>query len=133
MDRLPLLSERPRVVQLTVPVVLPLIGGFVTGWTLAGSTGLWVTANVVAILGGVAAGFDHDGAGAGARRGAFGGLLFGLALVLADATVVGHRVATLPKPAILLAVLTTVVGSLLGAVGGALRHRAMHGGAAAST
>ncbi|TMM03347.1 MAG: hypothetical protein E6G10_07860 [Actinobacteria bacterium] len=132
MGRLQLLSERPRAVQLTVPVALPLIGGFLTGWTLAGSAGLWVVANVVAILGGVAAGFDHDGAAAGARRGALGGLLFGLALVLADATVVGHRAATLPKPAILLAVLTTVVGSLLGALGGTLRHRAMHERAAPS-
>lgn len=119
--------------RLTMPVVLPLIGGFLVGWTLAGSAALWAVANIVAIIGGVAAGFDHDGAAAGARRGAFGGLLFGLGLVLADATVVDHRAATLPNPAILLAVLTTVAGALLGALGGALRHRAMHRRAEAGT
>src|SRR2546426_2671153 len=108
VGRLPLLSERPRAVQLTVPVALPLIGGFLVGWTLAGSAALWAVANVIAILGGVAAGFDHDGATAGARRGAFGGLLFGLAVVLADATVVDDRAATLPGPAVLFAGLPTV-------------------------
>jgi hypothetical protein len=53
-----------------------------------------------------------------------GGLIFGLFLVLADATVVDDRVTKIADPAILQAVITTIAGALLGAIGGALRARA---------
>ena len=96
----PLLSSRPRPVQVGAVVVPPLIGGFLTGATLGWSVGAWVIANVLATLGGFLAGFDHDRFGEAARRGALGGLLFGLALVLADALVVDDRVARIASPPI---------------------------------
>src|SRR5256885_12550157 len=89
VGRLPLLSERPRAVQLTVPVALPLIGGFLVGWTLAGSAALWAVANVIAILGGVAAGFAHDAATPRAAPRAFGRLPLRLAPRLGGSTC-GH-------------------------------------------
>jgi hypothetical protein len=107
----PLLSSRPRPVQAVAVVVPPLVGGFLTG------------ANVIATVGGFLAGFDHDRGGEAARRGALGGLLFGLALVLADALVVDDRVARIADPPILQAVVTTIAGALLAVAGTWVRNR----------
>jgi hypothetical protein len=119
----PLLSSRPRPVQVGAVVVPPLIGGFLTGATLGWSVGSWVLANVIATLGGFLAGFDHDRLGESARRGAAGGLLFGLALVLADALVVDDRVARIAEPPIVQAVVTTIAGTLLALAGTWVRNR----------
>jgi hypothetical protein len=119
----PLLSSRPRPVQAIAVVVPPLIGGFLTGATLGLSVGAWAIANVIATVGGFLAGFDHDRIGAAARRGALGGLLFGLALVLADALVVDDRVARIADPPIAQAVVTTIAGTLLAIAGTWVRNR----------
>jgi hypothetical protein len=119
----PLLSSRPRGVQAVAVVVPPLAGGFLTGATLGWSAGAWVIANVLATLGGFLAGFDHDRLGDAARRGALGGLLFGLALVLADALVVGDRVAKIADPPILQTVVTLIAGTLLAVAGAWVRGR----------
>jgi hypothetical protein len=110
-------------VQAAAIVVPPLIGGFLTGATLAWSVGAWVLANVLATLGGFLAGFDHDRIGAAARRGAVGGLVFGLSLVLADALVVDDRVAKIASPPIAQAVLTAIAGTLLAIAGTWVRNR----------
>ena len=121
----PLLRTYPPAVQAAL-ILVPAAGfGFFTGATLGMSVAAWAITNVVAAIGGVGGGFDHDGAREGARRGAVGGCTFGLFLVLADATVVGDRVAAIAHPPILQAVLATILGSLLGALGGALRARVM--------
>ncbi|HEY6761397.1 MAG TPA: hypothetical protein VI318_17995 [Baekduia sp.] len=119
----PLLSERPPAVRVGVIVVAPLLFGFVTGAMLGESVAAWAVANVIATLGGFLAGFDHDDLREAARRGALGGLLFGLALVCADALVVDDRVATIADPAILQVVVTTIAGTLLAVAGCALRGR----------
>jgi hypothetical protein len=119
----PLLSERPPAVRLAAVVVAPLLGGFATGAMLGVSTAAWAVANVIATIGGLLAGFDHDDLREAARRGAFGGLLFGLALVAADALVVGDRAARIADPAILQAVVTCLAGLGLALAGCALRGR----------
>jgi hypothetical protein len=129
----PLLSERPRALRAPLIVVPALLAGFATGATLGLSAAAWGIANVLAALGGVGGGFEHASAGEGARRGALGGVAFGLALVLADALVVDHREATIAAPAIAQVVVTTIAGALLGALGGLLRARAMRRQAAAAT
>ena len=120
----PLLSERPPTQQRVIPIAGPIIGGVLTGLALGVSEGLWALANIIMILGGVAAGFDHLGAAEGARRGLLGGTIFGIALLLTDAISGMSREAKLPDPAILLLIVTIVAGTLLGALGGALRARA---------
>jgi hypothetical protein len=119
----PLLSERPPAVRALLIAVLPVIGGLATGAMLGVGVAAWAIANVIASLGGLGAGFDHDSLAGAARRGAVGGLLFGLALVLADALVVDDRVATIADPAIAQAVVTTLAGALLALAGCALRAR----------
>jgi hypothetical protein len=120
----PLLDERPPSHQKLIPIVGPILGGVITGIALGISEPVWLVVNLVMILGGIAAGFDHLGAAEGAKRGLLGGFLFGCAVVLTDAVTGWDRAAKLPDPAILLVVVTTVVSIGLGAAGGALRARA---------
>lgn len=122
----PLLSEHPRPVQAVLAVVVPVIFGAVTGVFLGISEPVYLVLTLLAILGGVAAGFDHLGAEGGARRGALGGVLFGASILIAHELSGDEAEAELPEPAVLLVVVTTVLGVLLGALGGRLRARAQH-------
>ncbi|WCB96883.1 hypothetical protein DSM104299_05651 [Baekduia alba] len=128
----PLLSERPPALRVLFLVVLPLLGGFVTGAMLGVGAGAWAVANVIACIGGFLAGFDHDTSASAARRGAFGGLLFGLALVLADALVVDDRAAKIADPAILQVLVTTLAGTILAVVGVSVRGKVARRHAAAA-
>lgn len=119
----PLLSERPPALRFALTYVTPALGGLATGATLGISLAAWVVANVLATLGGLGAGFEHDDRAGAARRGAIGGAVFGLSLVLADALVVGDRVAAIAEPAVLQAVVTTTFGTLLALAGTTLRAR----------
>jgi hypothetical protein len=119
----PLLADRPRALRFALTYVSPVLAGFLAGAMLGVGVAAWAIANVVATLGGFGAGLEHDDLGDAARRGAIGGLLFGLSVVLADALVVGDRAATIAHPAILQAVVTTVAGALLALAGCALRAR----------
>jgi len=119
----PLLADRPPAVRFALTYVTPVLAGYATGTMLGVSGAAWAIANVLATLGGFLAGFDHDDRRDAARRGATGGLLFGLALVLADASVVDARVAAIADPAILQAVVTTTAGTLLALAGCAVRAR----------
>ncbi|MCW2994341.1 MAG: hypothetical protein JWQ18_1836 [Conexibacter sp.] len=119
----PLLSDRPPALRVVLTYVSPVIGGFLTGMTLGLGIAAWVIANVIATLAGFGAGFDHDTGADAARRGATGGALFGLSLVLADALVVDDRVAKIADPAVLQALVTTIAGTLLALAGTWLRSR----------
>ena len=77
----------------------------------------------VATLGGFLAGIEHRGAGSGARRGLAGGLLFCGFIVLVHELTGEPAEVELPDPPILLAVVTAVLGSALGALGGRFRAR----------
>jgi hypothetical protein len=127
-----LLADRPPAVRFTLTYVTPLLAGFATGAMLGVSAGAWAVANVLATIGGFLAGLEHGAPADAARRGAIGGLLFGLAVVLADALVVGDRAATIADPAILQTVVTTVAGTLLALAGCAVRARAVRRAAAAA-
>ena len=84
---------------------------------------MYLVASVIGIGGGYLAGFDHLGAGAGARRGFLGGLLFGAGILIAHEIHGEDAKAELPDPEILLIVLTTVLGVALGALGGRARAK----------
>jgi hypothetical protein len=120
----PLLVEHPRPVQALLAVVVPAVFGAITGIFLGISEPVYVVLALLGVLGGVAAGFDHLGAAAGARRGALGGVLFGGFILIAHELSGEEAEAHLPEPAVVLVVVTTVLGVLLGALGGWLRARA---------
>jgi hypothetical protein len=128
----PLLHEHPRSVQVLLAVVLPALYGALTGYFLGVSEATYLVLSVLGVLGGIGAGFDHLGAAAGARRGLVAGLIFGGAILIAHEIHGADAKADLPKPAILLIVITTVLGVGFGALGGWLRERTMRRAAGTS-
>jgi hypothetical protein len=121
----PLLQEHPRSVQVLLAVVLPAAYGALTGYFLGVSEATYLVLSVLGVLGGIGAGFDHLGAAAGAKRGLVAGSIFGAAILIAHEIHGADAKADLPKPAILLIVITTVLGVGFGALGGWLRERTM--------
>src|SRR5262245_34463918 len=127
---MPLLSDRPRGEQLFIVLALPSIFGAICG-VLLGITGAGYTVlTLLAILGGIAAGYDHPTAREGALRGIAGGALFGIFILLAHAITGEDEKVDLPDPHILLPIATTIISIPLGAIGGALRARQLRRSAA---
>jgi hypothetical protein len=118
------MSEHPRAVQILLVVVVPAVYGAITGWFLGISEGVYLVLSIVGIVGGVAAGFDHLGTKAGARRGIAAGSIFGAFILIAHEVQGGDAKADLPDPGILLIVVTTVLAVGFAAIGGWARARA---------
>jgi hypothetical protein len=123
----PLLSEHPRWLQALLAVVLPALYGALTGYFLGISEVTYLVLSILGILGGIGAGFDHIGVVAGAKRGILAGSIFGAAILIAHEIHGAEPEAHLPDPAILLVVVTTVLGMGFAALGGRLRERAIAG------
>lgn len=119
----PLLLDRPFPAQLVLAIVLPVAFGALTGWMLGVSEPAYLVLSFLGVLGGIGAGHDHLGADQGFLRGVLGGALFGLAILATHSLTGKAATADLPDPQWILAVVTTVLGALLGAWGGALRAR----------
>ena len=120
----PLLSEHPRSVQIFLAIVLPTLFGAVTGYFLGVSEATYLVLSIIGVLGGIGAGIDHVGAGAGARRGVLGGFLFGASILVAHEIHGADAKAHLPDPEVLLVVITTALAAVFGAIGGRIRARA---------
>jgi hypothetical protein len=118
------MSHHPRGVQILLVVVVPFVYGLITGYFLGVSEGPYLVLSIVGIVGGVAAGFDHHGAKAGARRGIAAGSIFGAGILIAHEITGKDAKADLPHPAILLIVITTVLAIGFAAIGGWARARA---------
>lgn len=120
----PLLSEHPRALQALLAVILPAAYGAVCGYYLGVSETTYLVLSVLGVLGGIGAGFDHLGPGAGAKRGILAGSLFGAGILIAHEIHGAEAEAHLPDPAVLLVVVTTALAAAFGALGGWLRQRA---------
>jgi len=117
------MSQHPRSTQVILVGVVPAVFGAITGIFLGISEAVYIVLSILGILGGVGAGFDHVGAAAGAKRGVIAGLLFGGFILIAHELSGQDPEAHLPEPAIVLVVVTTVLGAAFGAIGGVLRAR----------
>ena len=118
--------------QIVVANVVPCVFGAITGLMLGvHEIAYLVLAGPIGILGGYFAGLEHRSGPEGAARGAIGGLQFGSFILVADALSGMDREAQLPEPAILLVVLTTFFGAVLGFLGGLTRERRMRAAAPA--
>jgi len=118
----PLFSTLPRSTQVQLASG-PLLFGMVCGFLLEATAGGYWVVSTVGLLGAVSGGMEHSGAPAGARRGLAMGSLFGIGLILAHAIARQGELVTIPHPAGLLILVTSVVGTLFGAAGGAIRSR----------
>jgi phosphotransferase system glucose/maltose/N-acetylglucosamine-specific IIC component len=118
------MSEHPLGVQILLVGVVPAVYGAITGYFLGISEPLYLVLSILGVLGGVAAGFDHVGAKAGALRGIAAGSIFGGFILIAHELQGDEAKADLPEPAILLVVITTVLAIAFAAIGGRARARA---------
>jgi hypothetical protein len=124
-NRPPLLFDRPFPAQVVVALLVPAAFGALCGWLLGVSkVGYLVAAVPVAILGGLAAGFEHRNSREGALRGLIGGAVFGGLIVLVHELTGKEAKADIPEPPVVLAAITAVFGGLLGAVGAGWRSDA---------
>jgi hypothetical protein len=127
----PLLREHPRWLQALLAIVLPAAFGAVTGYFLGISAPTYLALSLFGLVGAVGAGFDHAGAGAGAKRGLVAGSIFGAAILVAHELHGAEAEVRLPEPAVLLLLFTTLPGIAFAALGGWLRGRVRAGAAPA--
>jgi hypothetical protein len=113
-----LLRDRSRVAQVILGGVVPAAVGVLAG-VLVGisSAAYWVVA-ILAGVGAFIAGFEHLDGWGGADRGFFGGAIYGTALLVTHQLVGTTAKVSLGSFPPLLAVLTAIIGMLLGAAGG---------------
>lgn len=117
------LSSRPFAVRVFLAGVVPAVFGGICGWVLGVSEPVYLVLSIIGVVGGVVGGLEHHGARAGAGRGVIGGSLFGGFLLLVHSVSGEEAKALLPDPEILLLVITTVLGTAFGALGGRLQQK----------
>jgi hypothetical protein len=118
MHRVTLFRDRPRPVQIALGGAVPLIFGAVVGIVLGVSAGVYWVLAIVAGLGGVVAGLEHQDGWGGADRGLVGGVLFAVGILVAHAIAGTHAKVSLGGFPPLLIVIDAIFGMLLGALGG---------------
>ena len=121
-------DDRPQAAQIVIAVLIPIALGALAGILIgASATAYWIL-GVVAGVGAVLSGFEHRGGWEAADRGFFGGLFYGVALLVVHALVGTEAQVSLGSFPPLLALITAIAGMLLAAAGGrlgrALRERA---------
>jgi hypothetical protein len=120
----PAFEERSAVEQIVGAVVITMVFGLVTGFALGWNEILYyVLVGPVAIAGGFVAGMEHRAPDEGFVRGAMGGLVFGSFVLLGLEILNDEPEAYLGDPQVGLVFVTTIVGSILGALGAAYRVR----------
>ena len=128
-----LFRDRPRAVQIVLGGAVPALLGVGAGILIGTSTaGYWALAAVVSI-GGILAGFEHQDGWGGADRGVVGGLVYGIALLITHGIVGTEAKVSLGSFVPFFAVVTAIIGMLLGALGGRIaRGLRQRGGATAA-
>jgi hypothetical protein len=114
--------------QVFLAGAVPAAFGALCGWLLGVNKTAYLICSVLALAGGYFAGLEHDGTREGALRGVLGGSLFGGFILIVHEATGKHAKADLPHPAILLMVVTIVIGVALGAMGGRATHDRIEAG-----
>jgi hypothetical protein len=126
----PLLLDRPFALQVVIAVVLPAAFGLLCGFLLGASSTGYAIASILGILGGLAAGYDHLGSDQGFVRGVCGGVLFGVFILVGHSIFTQRAKASIPHPHVILPIITSILGGILGAIGGGRRAKRESRGAA---
>jgi hypothetical protein len=119
-----LFRDRPRPVQVILGGVVPLLIGALAGIMVGVAPGAYWAVAAIAAVGGILAGFEHRDGWGGADRGLLGGALYGIGLLVAHAIAGTDATVSLGSFPPLLAVITAIIGMLLGALGGRLARAA---------
>jgi hypothetical protein len=115
-----LFRDRPLPAQIVLGAVFPAIIGAVAGVLVGVSAAAYWVIAILAGVGAFLAGFEHRDGWGGADRGMVGGVIYGVALLLMHALVGTHAKVSLGSFPPLLAVVTAIIGAILGACGGRL-------------
>jgi hypothetical protein len=130
----PAFEDRKPVEQIVGAVVVTMVFGLLTGFALGWSEILYyVLVGPIAMAGGFVGGMEHRAVDEGFVRGALGGLVFGSFVLLGLEILNTEPKAYLGEPQAGLVFVTTIVGSILGALGAAYRVRRERELAAASS
>lgn len=113
-----LFRDRPRPIQIVLGGLVPFAFGAVVGVVLGVSAAAYWALAVLAGLGAIVAGFEHQDGWGGADRGLVGGALFGAGILIAHAIAGTHAKVSLGSFPPLLIVIDAIAGMLLGAIGG---------------
>jgi hypothetical protein len=120
----PAFEDRPFALQLVGLVLVPMIFGVLTGFALGWSEVVYlIMVGPIALLGGFVGGIEHRTAEEGFVRGLAGGLVYGSFILLGHKIAGTEAKAELMDPQVGLVILTTVVGGVLGGLGGRFRAR----------
>jgi hypothetical protein len=115
-----LFRDRPLAAQIILGGVIPAVVGAIAGVLIGVSAAAYWVIAILAGVGAFLAGFEHRDGWGGADRGMVGGVIYGVALLLLHALVGTHAKVSLGSFPPLLAVITAIIGALLGAGGGRL-------------
>jgi len=120
----PLFDDRPVAIQLVGALLVPLVFGLVCGFVLGWSELVYlIMVGPLGLIGGFVGGIEHRGGEDGFVRGLIAGLVFGSFILLGHKIAGTEAKAELPDPQVGLVILTSVVGGILGALGGRFRAR----------
>lgn len=100
--------------------VIPAAIGSLQGVLIGASVAAYWAVGLLAAIGAFVAGFEHRDGWGGADRGFFGGLIYGVALLVVHALVGTDAKVSLGSFPPLLAVITALIGMFLSAGGGRL-------------
>jgi hypothetical protein len=115
-----LFRDRSLPAQIFLGGVIPAAIGALAGVLIGVSSAAYWALGIVAGIGAFLAGFEHRDGWGGADRGMVGGAIYGTSLLLVHAAVGTHAKVSLGSFPPLLAVVTALIGILLGALGGRL-------------
>jgi hypothetical protein len=115
-----LLRDRSRPEQIVLGGVVPAIAGAVAGVLVGVSSGAYWGYAVLAAIGSVVAGFEHQDGWGGADRGLVAGAVYGAALLIVHAIAGTHAKVSLGGFPPFLVVVTALAGMLLSAGGARL-------------
>jgi len=113
-----LFRDRPRPAQVALGGVVPAIFGGVAGVLIGVSSGGYWAWGLLAAIGSVVGGFEHEDGWGGADRGLVAGAIYGVALLVVHAIVGTHAKVSLGGFPPFLIVITAIAGMLLSAAGG---------------
>jgi hypothetical protein len=120
-------DDRSRPAQVVIAGLVPVALGALAGVLIGASAAAYWALGVLAGVGAVLSGFEHAGGWEAADRGFFGGLFYGVALLVVHRLVGTQAQVSLGSFPPLLALITAIAGMLLAAAGGrigrAMRER----------
>jgi hypothetical protein len=116
------LLDRPLPVRVVLVVVIPGAFGLLAGFLLGQSKLAYLALQVLAIIGGYIAGWEHRSGREGAVRGSIGGAFYGGGILLMHDLTGDAAKVKLQHPAVILIGITAVAGAALAAFGATARR-----------